>query len=241
MSQGLNNRGIAQIAIGAACLAGAWYLGQRTSANSSGVLIPPAADLKAEDLVWNTGPSDLAPGDPPAPSAGVPAAPATGVEAGAGRPGPMIVEPDFSSVPVAPALQTVARPGFVAGNTLPPTGSAGPDKLLPEQPIRDPLTSARPLAVQHESPAIVEPPSGLTPVAARDFGLSHGIEGSGFRVHVVRAGETLQSISGLYFGTADYYLDIYAANQDQLAGPSAGLSGLSLKIPVLEGAAGDGG
>ncbi len=231
MSQGLNNRGIAQIAIGAACLASAWYLGQRTSANSNGVLSPPTADLKAEDLVWNAGPESPAPTDGTRPPSSVTAGlPATG-EAEHVRTGPMIVEPDFSSVPVAPALQAVSRPAHNGETFLSSLG----------EPDRDAFTSGPPAEADVGPLTTAESLPGLTPVAARDFGPARGVDENGFRIHVARAGETLQSISGQYFGTADYYLDIYAANQDQLAGPSAGLSGLNLKIPVPRSGTVDGG
>jgi hypothetical protein len=230
MSQGLNNRGIAQIAIGAVCLASAWYLGQRTSANSNGVLSPPTADLKAEDLVWNAGPETPAlSGGSVSPSPVVPI-PALG-ETELARTGPMIVEPDFSSVPIAPALQAVSRPPL-GGETF---------HSSPVEPNRDAFTGGPPAVADAGTLTTAGAQPALTPVGARDFDASRGVAESGFRIHVVRAGETLQSISGQYFGTADYYLDIYAANQDQLAGPSAGLSGLNLKIPVPHGGTADGG
>ena len=50
-------------------------------------------------------------------------------------------------------------------------------------------------------------------------------------VHVVRSGDSLQSISREYYGTPDRYLDIYMLNKDVLAHPGALPQGVELKIP----------
>ncbi|MGI9517666.1 MAG: LysM peptidoglycan-binding domain-containing protein [Pirellulaceae bacterium] len=50
-------------------------------------------------------------------------------------------------------------------------------------------------------------------------------------VHVVRRGDTLQSISREFFGTPNRYLDIYTLNKDVLAHPGTLPQGVELKIP----------
>lgn len=52
-----------------------------------------------------------------------------------------------------------------------------------------------------------------------------------FRVHIVRPGETLQSIALRYYHREDVYLQIYAANQDVLESPINLPAGVTLKIP----------
>jgi nucleoid-associated protein YgaU len=52
--------------------------------------------------------------------------------------------------------------------------------------------------------------------------------------HVVKRGETLQSISIRYFGNPDYYLDIYLANRTKLRNPVDVREGTFLRIPVYE-------
>jgi hypothetical protein len=52
--------------------------------------------------------------------------------------------------------------------------------------------------------------------------------------HVVKRGETLQSISIRYFGNPDYYLDIYLANRNKLRNPVDVREGIFLRIPVYE-------
>lgn len=52
--------------------------------------------------------------------------------------------------------------------------------------------------------------------------------------HVVQSNETLQSISKRYFGTPDYYLDIYLANRTKLRNPAKIQSGIALRIPIYE-------
>ena len=57
------------------------------------------------------------------------------------------------------------------------------------------------------------------------------VDTDSFRIHVVRAGDTLQSLAQKYYGKADFYLDIYLANQDQLTSPINLPAGKALKIP----------
>jgi nucleoid-associated protein YgaU len=57
------------------------------------------------------------------------------------------------------------------------------------------------------------------------------VDTDSFRVHVTRPGDTLQSLSLKYYGKADFYLDIYLANQDQLESPIHLPAGKTLKIP----------
>ncbi|MEZ6093191.1 MAG: LysM peptidoglycan-binding domain-containing protein [Pirellulaceae bacterium] len=54
-----------------------------------------------------------------------------------------------------------------------------------------------------------------------------------FRVHVVRTGESLQTISERYYHTPDYYLEIYLANQNDLDSPLNLPAGTSIKIPDM--------
>lgn len=57
------------------------------------------------------------------------------------------------------------------------------------------------------------------------------VDTDSFRIHVARPGDTLQSLSLKYYGKPDFYLDIYLANQDQLASPIQLPTGKPLKIP----------
>ena len=56
---------------------------------------------------------------------------------------------------------------------------------------------------------------------------------SQFQNHSVQSGETLQSISTLYYGRPDYYLDIYLANQNLMSNPSDMPVGRVIKVPVF--------
>ena len=49
--------------------------------------------------------------------------------------------------------------------------------------------------------------------------------------HLVRAGDTLQSISSEYYGTAERYLEIYMANRHILSNPARLPEGVELRIP----------
>ena len=57
------------------------------------------------------------------------------------------------------------------------------------------------------------------------------LETNEFRRHETKEGESLQDISKLYYGTPNFYLDIYLANQDLLKNPVTVDSGLVLRIP----------
>lgn len=57
------------------------------------------------------------------------------------------------------------------------------------------------------------------------------VDTDSFRIHVTRPGDTLQALALKYYGKADYYLDIYLANQDQLESPIQLPVGKPLKIP----------
>jgi hypothetical protein len=56
-----------------------------------------------------------------------------------------------------------------------------------------------------------------------------------FRNYQTQSGDTLYSISVKFFGTRDYYLDIYLANRDRLRNPAeVPAAGIPLRIPVYE-------
>jgi LysM repeat protein len=52
--------------------------------------------------------------------------------------------------------------------------------------------------------------------------------------HVTRMGDTLHSISTRYYGTSEYYLDIYLANRHQLRNPAEIPNGITLRIPIYQ-------
>lgn len=104
--------------------------------------------------------------------------------------------------------------------------------LLPERRLPSPAgeTSAGDAA---DSSVLEGQPTGvgprLVPVADRSQDLD--IPNDSFRIHVVRYGETLQSLARQYYGRPEYYLDIYLANQDLLSSPIHLPVGSALKIP----------
>jgi nucleoid-associated protein YgaU len=52
-------------------------------------------------------------------------------------------------------------------------------------------------------------------------------------LHTIRPGDTLQTISSEYYGTADLYLEIYLANRHLLANPARLPEGVEIRIPEL--------
>lgn len=286
MTNSLNSRGVAQIFIGAGCLAGAWYFGHLSSAQTEPDPATARPELRSEDLVWNeAGP--VAPPLKDIPGEGI-ASPAGSGSEFAERPmpptgqGPMIVEPDFS--PLVDRMATAGSGGFssvpqpgdgegksgtIAGQETADWPGSAPDRLakqvgsaglvpLDEMPpgfspladertrpengapvgvggrfqtLRPPVDPVENSILQRPSVAGQEPAVGdWQPIAPRTAE-STALGADGFRVHVVRPGETLQSLSRHYFGSPDYYLDIYSVNQDVLQSPGSIRTGQSLKIP----------
>ncbi len=54
-----------------------------------------------------------------------------------------------------------------------------------------------------------------------------------FKTYVTEGGDTLQTISQSFFGTPEYYFDLYLANRSVLANPATVPVGVELKIPRM--------
>lgn len=79
------------------------------------------------------------------------------------------------------------------------------------------------------------PPQAWTPASNMgDVRPAPNREEGKFTEYVTRFGDTLPAISKHFYGTPDYYLDIYLANRDKLRNPAQVPAGIALKIPVYE-------
>ncbi len=143
-----------------------------------------------------------------------------------------------AAVPTPVAQQQVSATSQGAFRPmLPPDGAEQGSWVTPElttlnlrtreQPASHPIKSlaapqqeANPLCSVSKLTAITSDRPGGTPSQAATF-----------RVHIVRPGETLQSIALRYYHREDVYLQIYAANQDVLDSPINLPAGVTLKIP----------
>ncbi len=54
-----------------------------------------------------------------------------------------------------------------------------------------------------------------------------------FKTYITEGGDTLQTISESFFGTPEYYFDLYLANRNVLANPATVPAGVELKIPRM--------
>ena len=54
-----------------------------------------------------------------------------------------------------------------------------------------------------------------------------------FETYVTESGDTLQTISKSFFGTPEYYFDLYLANRNLLANPATVPVGVELRIPRM--------
>ena len=60
------------------------------------------------------------------------------------------------------------------------------------------------------------------------------VRASRFENYVTQSGDTLNSISQRFYGTPDYYLDIYLANQTVLRSPAEVPGGITLRLPLFD-------
>ncbi len=156
-----------------------------------------------------------------------------------------VERPEIAAIPPpAPQLQNAAagasrlvpvRAGVPQGNDVEPTlpftaGTFRANSFTGSESsqVLRPILDSQPQTDTGGS--VLSATSGLSPLSSRVSELQ--VTANGFKIHVVRPGETLQTLSRDYFGSADYYLDIYACNQDVLDSPAAIRSGVSLRIPV---------
>ena len=132
----------------------------------------------------------------------------------------------------APLSSVLLKPPVTKSeeNRLPPNSAAA---------ITDSKTAATPAPMLPANPAPASSAGGpstqatansLVPVSQPGTKKLE-IDTDSFRIHVVRAGDTLQSLAQKYYGKTDFYLDIYLANQDQLTSPINLPAGKALKIP----------
>lgn len=113
---------------------------------------------------------------------------------------------------------------------LPPLSSAAPSSPRAEATPAPMLPATTAPASSAAGPSTQTTANSLVPV--RQPGTKKlEVDTDSFRIHVVRAGDTLQSLAQKYYGKADFYLDIYLANQDQLTSPINLPAGKALKIP----------
>jgi nucleoid-associated protein YgaU len=132
----------------------------------------------------------------------------------------------------APLSSVLLKPPVAKSeeNRLPPTAAAailGPQTDAMPAPM---LPATATPASNATGPSTQAATNALVPV--RQPGTKKlEVDTDSFRIHVVRSGDTLQSLAQKYYGKADFYLDIYLANQDQLISPINLPAGKALKIP----------
>lgn len=54
-----------------------------------------------------------------------------------------------------------------------------------------------------------------------------------FKTYVTKSGDTLQTISESFFGTPEYYFDLYLANRNVLVNPATVPAGVELRVPRM--------
>jgi LysM repeat protein len=153
------------------------------------------------------------------------------------------VEPDFSRIKSLPepATSSILDRGqfsaepLVNSNTRETRDAFKP--LIPPTMPQDNSTLITPeisqLDLPAQSPAAQRATSSsLLAIPERQL-VANPNRKSSFQVHVIRSGETLQSIAKRYYHSDEYYLEIYVANQDVLPSPIRLPAGTTIKIPDL--------
>lgn len=148
------------------------------------------------------------------------------------------LQPEWQANPnPAGPVNLLSNPG-IARPVFPDPGrnSGPPASLTNHSPAGASPLPVLPQAAQHYNPLqtlAVGNPDGpnasLVPVQP-PAGFPAG-EGPTRTLHVVRPGESLQSIASQHYGSAARYLDIYHANRHLLGDPSRLSTGIELRIP----------
>ncbi len=89
-------------------------------------------------------------------------------------------------------------------------------------------------------PEFVSPPDYGQFAPKTNTGASEIVEAAtvtygSFRQYETLPNDTLQTISTKFYGTADYYFDLYLANRDLLSNPATVPQGVTIKIPKFDG------
>ncbi len=153
------------------------------------------------------------------------------------------VEPDFSRIksgsenPASSILERSQFPAEPLANSNPRETRDAFKPLIPPESPQDNSLLITPeisqLNLSAETPAAQQAhPSSLAAIPERNL-IANPNRRSSFQVHVIRAGETLQSIAKRYYHSDEHYLEIYVANQDVLPSPIKLPPGTTIKIPDL--------
>lgn len=246
-------RNIKQVLLGASLLTAAFFVGTYYSGEAlkQGSTFS-AETLPHDDLVWNSAPletpssgSDLPNLNRDAESWGVP--PPRRQSLGETNRLPHSQDEVLPSFLRAPGLAPLAdsrseenslRTGLEDARFGPAFDSATSPNFYPPQG----MAQRHDFGSRDDHPAVPalpgsfgvhRPSADLSPLASRSRQQVQWVVDS-FQIHVVRPGESLPTIAQQYFGSPDYYLDIYLANQEVLASPAELTVGVSLKIPVYQ-------
>ena len=91
-------------------------------------------------------------------------------------------------------------------------------------------------------PEFVSPPDfgqfspQANPAPSQGSGIVEAAEGTygNFSEYEVQPQDTLQTISERFYGSADYYFDLYLANRDQLSNPATVPTGITIRVPKFD-------
>ncbi|RMG32601.1 MAG: LysM peptidoglycan-binding domain-containing protein [Planctomycetota bacterium] len=152
-----------------------------------------------------------------------------------------ILRDDTTTPRAAPRnpFETHARPNAEHSGSVdrPDAGKGRVERL-------DPPPGPAPIAAGHHTAA--KPAVPLTPAAASERSpqtdstnarRGDGASPGGYRIHVVRRGETLSEIALRYLGSVARYREIFDANRDVLRDPDSIREGMTLRIPTARSAA----
>lgn len=160
---------------------------------------------------------------------------------------------------VAPTFATTRTPATKKSSAVvrslnddrvaqPMYGGPGDDRYTynarPSQPPREVQNQLRPKfnPSAGSQPEFVSPPdhrrftsqANSSPSRGSDIVEAAKVTYGSFREYETRPQDTLQRISEEFYGTADYYFDLYLANRDLLSNPATVPAGITIKIPRFD-------
>ena len=123
---------------------------------------------------------------------------------------------ETSSIPEASRVRSLYDMNLEAGGGPPQRAARQQDAFASQKPSRSPTQRQR------------IPSASLTNDAGPEV-----IRYRDFKTYVTESGDTLQTISESFFGTPEYYFDLYLANRNVLVNPATVPAGVELRIPRM--------
>jgi len=113
-------------------------------------------------------------------------------------------------------------------------GARSPERHWPEQRSADHAAYQQDAYADRERFQPSAPRQRVSSVSSANDAGPEVIRYGDFKTYVTERGDTLQTISESFFGTPEYYFDLYLANRNILVNPATVPTGVELRIPRID-------